>query len=84
MPTRKIHLSSRIVALTTTPKIAISLKIHQDIQNKQDFPNSVRLVGGGEQFGQNGQKLHENYENGILGSKQWKGDMRQEEKAIFG
>ena len=36
------------------------------------FPNWVRLVGGG--FGQNGQKLHENYKINILGAKQW-GDM---------
>ena len=37
------------------------------------FPNWVRLVGGGG-FGQNGQKLHENYKINILGAKQW-GDM---------
>ena len=35
------------------------------------FPNWGRLVGG--QFGQNGQKLHENDKIGIFGSKQWGG-----------
>ena len=35
------------------------------------FPNWGRLVGG--QFGQNGQKLHENYKIGIFESKQWGG-----------
>ena len=29
---------------------------------------------GGGQFGQNGQKLRENYKIGILESKQWKGN----------
>ena len=33
------------------------------------FPNWGRLVEG--QFGQNGQKPHENDEIGIFGSKQW-------------
>ena len=28
--------------------------------------------GGGRQFGQNGQKLHENYKVEIFGSKQWR------------
>ena len=37
------------------------------------FPNRGRLVGG--QFGQNSQKLHENYKIGIFGSKQWEEDM---------
>ena len=35
----------------------------------QGFPNGGNWWGG--QFGQNGQKLHENYKIGILGSKQW-------------
>ena len=45
------------------------------------FPNWGRLVGG--QFGQNGQKPHENYKIGIFGSKQWGegGDMGG--KSIF-
>ena len=39
------------------------------------FPNWGQLVGGG-QFGQNGQKLHENYKIGIFGSKFfWGGGM---------
>ena len=33
------------------------------------FPKWSRLVG--RQFGQNGQKLHENSKIGIFGSKQW-------------
>ena len=37
------------------------------------FPKWDRLVGQGGQFGQNGQKLHENDKFGILGSKQWGG-----------
>ena len=36
------------------------------------FPNWGRLVGGG-QFGQNGQKMHENDKISIFGSKQWEG-----------
>ena len=44
-------------------------------EGKTGFPNWGRLVGGG-QFGQNGQKLHENDKIGILGSKQWGGGHR--------
>ena len=40
------------------------------------------LTGGG-QFGQNGQKLHENYKVGILGSKQWRGTWGDGDKLIF-
>ena len=36
------------------------------------FPEWGQLVGG--QFGQNGQKLHENDKIDIFGSKQWGGD----------
>ena len=32
-------------------------------------------TGGGGQFGQNGQKVHENDKIGIFRSKQWRGDM---------
>ena len=38
----------------------------------QGFPNWVDCWG---QFGQNGQKLHENDKIGIFGSKQWEGGM---------
>ena len=40
----------------------------------QGFPNGVNLGKGAGKFGQNDQKLHENYKIGILGSKQ-RGDM---------
>ena len=43
------------------------------------FPKLGRLVGG--QFGQNGQKLHENDKIRIFGSKEW-GDMGGD-KPIF-
>ena len=33
------------------------------------FPNRVRLVGG--HFGQNGQKVHDNYKSNIFGAKHW-------------
>ena len=35
--------------------------------------SQMGLTGGGRQFGQNGQKLHENDKIGIFGSKQWGG-----------
>ena len=38
-------------------------------KTKQGFPNGVDWWGA--QFGQNCQKLHENYKSGIFGSKQW-------------
>ena len=38
---------------------------------RQGFPNGVDWWDGGGAFGQNGQKLHENYKTGIFGSKQW-------------
>ena len=43
--------------------------------DNEGFPNGVDWCGG--QFGQNGEKLHENDKIGILGSKQW------EDKPIF-
>ena len=42
----------------------------------QDFPNSIDYWG--EQFGQNEQKLYENYKIGIFGSRKW-----GEDKPIF-
>ena len=45
------------------------------------FPKWGRLVGGG-QFGQNGQKVHENDKIDIFGSKQW-GEHRGGDKPIF-
>ena len=41
------------------------------IMSVQGFPNGIDWWGG--QFGQNGQKLHENYRISIFGSKQWRG-----------
>ena len=35
----------------------------------QDFPNNIDYWG--EQFGQNEQKLYENYKIGIFGSRKW-------------
>ena len=46
------------------------------------FPNWGQLVGGG-QFGQNGQKLHENYKIGIFGSKFFGGGAWGGDKPIF-
>ena len=37
--------------------------------NIPSFPNRVRLVGG--HFGQNGQKVYDNYKSNIFGAKQW-------------
>ena len=37
--------------------------------DKSEFPKRGQLVGG--QFGQNGQKLHENDKINIFGSKEW-------------
>ena len=43
--------------------------------------SQMGLTSGGGQFGQNGQKLHENDKIGIFGSKQWGG--HGEDKTIF-
>ena len=42
----------------------------------QGFPNSIDYLG--EQFGQNEQKLYENYKIGVSGSRKW-----GEDKPIF-
>ena len=41
------------------------------LYQRQGFPNGVDWWGG--QFGQNGQKMHENDKIGIFGSKQFGG-----------
>ena len=53
--------------------LILQLKTRTFHQTFQGFPNEVDWFGGG-QFGQNGQKLHENDKIGIFGSTQgWGG-----------
>ena len=52
-------------------KLAFLILEHSSLRG-QGFPNGFDLWGGG-QFGQNGQKLNENYKINLFGAKEWRG-----------
>ena len=61
-------------------QVSSRVRLHEGPGGLAGFSNWGRLVGG--QFGQNGQKLDENYKIGIFGSKQW-GEAWGGDKPIF-